>query len=305
MIKGQKFIVLGRAGMDVYPSNRGKIRESQGLDAVLGGSSGNIAAGIARLGGEVDILTAVSDDPVGDFVRQQCANYNIGTQHLHSAPRGTSTSLAFAENRLDDFEVVVYRNNAADLYLEMDDIDRVDFSAYNALIVTGTALSAEPSRATTLEAMRRADCAIIDLDYRINAWTSEKDAQAAFQEAAELADIVIGNDVEFSVLGGALDLAREIGRTKTVVYKMGERGATTIQNSTAFSTPIFKVEALKPVGAGDAFMAGFVMALGSGKPIETAVSEGAANAAIVVTRPACAPAMPTRRELDQFLNERL
>ncbi len=297
-----KFIVLGRVGMDIYPEERAKIASANLLKPALGGSSGNIAAGLGRLGEEVEMLSLVSDDPVGHYVRRECAEYGIGTHYLFGAPVGTNTNLALAENRREDFEVVIYRNNAADLALNREHIDKVDFSNFDALIVTGTALSKEPSRSATLEAMRRAKFSVIDLDYRAAAWVDE-DPETTFNSALEIADVAIGNDEEFALVGGR-DAAREFGAKKLAVYKMGGEGAITIDQGHEFETQIFPVDALKPVGAGDAFMAAFMSAYMQDKDSVRATKEGAANAAIVVSRPACSSAMPTRNELNKFLKSR-
>ena len=68
-------------------------------------------------------------------------------------------------------------------------------------------------------------------------------------------------------------------------------------------TGIYRTEALKPTGAGDAFMGGFIAALADDGEVEEAVLRGSASAAIVVARVGCAPAMPTSAELDTFLSE--
>ncbi len=303
MFKGSRFCVLGRVGMDLYPEARSKISHAELLKPALGGSSGNIAAGLARLNQEVDILSLVSDDPVGEFVKEQCAHYGIGASYLYTAPAGTNTNLALAENRLDDFEVVIYRNNAADLALNIEHIDQVDFDKVDVLVLTGTALSAEPSRSAAMEAMRRAKYAVLDLDYRKAAWVNEV-PKDVFTAAMALCDMVVGNDEEFDLVGG-IEAARAYGQEKVAIYKMGALGAKSFVKGDSFETPIFEVDALKPVGAGDAFLSGMLAALADEKPIERAVQEGAANAAIVVSRPACSSAMATRSELNEFISRRL
>ncbi|HID67196.1 MAG TPA: permease, partial [Roseibacterium sp.] len=85
------------------------------------------------------------------------------------------------------------------------------------------------------------------------------------------------------------------------VYKMGEKGAITITPEGEVRTGIFRTDALKPTGAGDSFMGGFVIGLADGLPVSDAVLQGSAAAAMVVARVGCAPAMPTRLELDDFL----
>ena len=82
---------------------------------------------------------------------------------------------------------------------------------------------------------------------------------------------------------------------------MGEKGAVTITADDEFKTGIYPVEALKPTGAGDSFMGGFIASLANGYPLKDAVLRGSACASIVVSRVGCAPAMPTPSELDTFL----
>ena len=148
---------------------------------------------------------------------------------------------------------------------------------------------------------------IFDVDYRPYSWASAQEASDVYSRAATLCDIVIGNDVEFDFMAGAegqgLEKARSLigDGAQIVVYKMGELGAITITPEGETRTGIFETEALKPTGAGDSFMAGFLAALSDGQPIAEAVRQGSAAAAIVVSRVGCAPAMPTPDELTDFM----
>jgi 5-dehydro-2-deoxygluconokinase len=128
--------------------------------------------------------------------------------------------------------------------------------------------------------------------------------------AGALCEVIVGNDVEFGVMAGdydrGLDKAREMvaNGARIAVYKRGEKGAITITPQGEIDTGIFATQALKPTGAGDSFMGGFVAALAEGRPVREAVLRGSAAAAIVVARVGCAPAMPGREELDAFLADR-
>ena len=86
-----------------------------------------------------------------------------------------------------------------------------------------------------------------------------------------------------------------------VVYKMGEKGAVTFAEGDKIRTGIYPVDALKPTGAGDSFMAGLMASLGDGMALREAVLRGSACASITVSRPGCAAAMPDTAELDAFL----
>ena len=311
-IRRNSFLVFGRAGMDLYADPPGtQAQTANRFFACLGGSAGNVAAGIARLGGTASLVTAVSDDSVGRFTLNELQSYGVDISNISVVGDGLRTSLAVVETRLEDFQSVIYRNGAADLAVTVDQARSVPYDRYGALIMAGTVLASEPSRSATFEAIelaRRAGLAVIfDIDDRPYTWASPEDAAATYARAGALSDIVIGNDQEFAVMAGpagdglqcALDLVRTTA--EIVVFKRGQDGARTFTKDGAFDSGIFPVKALKPVGAGDAFMAGFVTALASDMGVETAVARGSAAAAIVVSGIGCAPAMPTPTELSDFL----
>ncbi len=311
-IRGKRFLVLGRAGMDLYPDPPGtRIEDASQFFACLGGSSGNIAAALARQGAQVSLISKLSDDAIGRFTRAELAKYGIDDRYVSLADDGARTTLAFAETRVQDHQSVIYRNGAADFSLSVEDVAAVDFAAFDALIVTGTALAAEPSRSAVFHALEMGRAAgvplILDIDYRPYSWPSVEVAADTCARAAALCDMVIGNDVEFGVLVGSvakgLARARNLAATtaQIVVYKMGEDGAITFAGGAEHRTGIYAVTALKPTGAGDAFMGGFVSALAGGLGLRDAVLRGSAAAAIVVGKVGCAPAMPTTAELDEFL----
>jgi 5-dehydro-2-deoxygluconokinase len=305
MSSKHKYLVLGRAGLDLYADPPGtRTEDALMFSAALGGSAANIAAGIARLDGEVDIVTAVSNDAIGRYTINELKKYGVGTKHVIAVSGEARNSLAVVESRSENCQSVIYRNGAADFQLLTNQVETVPYTDYNTLIVTGTSLAVEPSRAATFKAMALAAKAglqiILDVDYRPYSWASTQDARVTCLKAAQLSTIVIGNDDEFAVMGGGMELAESFN-AEIVVYKMGEKGSVTFSKSESFKTDIFKVEALKPTGAGDSFMAAFVTSINAGADLKTAVRRGSAAAAIVVTRVGCAPAMPTQEELLNFM----
>lgn len=311
-LSGGRFLVIGRAGMDLYADPPGtRIEDATQFTAALGGSSANIAVALCKHGLKSSLLTRVSDDAVGRFCLTQLAGYGVDT-HLVQVEGGEArNSLAMVETRIENCQSVIYRNGAADFQMTVADVDAVDFSTFDAVITTGTVLAAEPSRSATFSAFDRARAAglplIFDVDYRPYSWASANEAAAVYSRAASYCDIIIGNDVEFGFMAGSYDrglekaraLARDEGRL--VVYKMGEDGAISLSGADEVRTGIYAVDALKPTGAGDAFMGGFVAALCKDTPLREAVLSGSACAAIVVTRVGCAPAMPDPAELAAFL----
>jgi len=222
---------------------------------------------------------------------------------------GRRTSVAVTETRASDCQVVLYRNGAADFALEVADVD-LPYAGLAALIVTGTALAIQPSRAAALLAMDRARAAgavvVIDIDHRAHSWPSETEAAAVCKDAATKADIIVGNDDEWALVaaGPGQPLARDMAQGRIAVYKRGALGCITYGDDALIRTGIFPVAALKPMGAGDAFLGGLLASLAQGHPLDAALRRGAATAAIVVSGIGCAPASPTLAELDAFIATR-
>ncbi len=305
-------MVIGRAGMDFYPEPPGtKTEDAMQFFAALGGSSANICVAIQKHGGQSSLVTCVSDDAVGRFCINQLEQYGVNTEYVRAQDGEYRNSLAVSESRVEDHQTVIYRNGAADFQMTIDDISTIDFAPSCALITTGTVLAAEPSRSAAFNAFERAKAAglglIFDIDYRPYSWPSAEDAAATYSKAGAMCDIIIGNDVEFGFMAGhydkGLDKARELATSTAsiVIYKMGEKGAITITPTEEFKTGIYPVQALKPTGAGDSFMGGFIASLANGYPLKESVLRGSACASIVVSRVGCAPAMPTPAELKEFL----
>jgi len=313
-IRQNNFIIIGRAGMDFYADPPGtKTEEATHFFSCLGGSSANIGAAITRHGGKAALVTSVSDDAIGRFALNELRRYEVDATHVKSVGGEARNSLAVIESKVEDHQSVIYRNGAADFEMTVEDVSAVDYGSYGALITTGTVFAAEPSRSAAFHAFDLAREAglplIFDLDYRPYSWPSPEVASEVYSRAGALCDVIIGNDLEFGFMAGGidkgLDKARELAATtaEIVIYKMGEEGAITITRDDEFRTGVYSVTALKPTGAGDSFMGGFIASMAAGHDLRTSVLRGSACAAIVVTRVGCAPAMPTTAELEDFLAE--
>jgi len=298
--------------MDFYPDPPGTaIENATRFVSHLGGSSANISVALAKHSGRVSLLTSVSDDAIGRFCINQLELYGVEANHVRAVGGEFRNSLAVSESRVDDHQTVIYRNGAADFQMNHEDVERVDYNEFGALITTGTVLAAEPSRAAAFHAFdlaRKSGVSLIfDIDYRPYSWASAEEASEVYSRAGSLCDVIIGNDVEFGFMAGdynnGLEVARELARStaSVVVYKMGEKGAITLCKQGEFQTGIYPVDALKPTGAGDSFMGGFIASLAAGFGLHESVLRGSACASIVVSKVGCAPAMPDKEELSRFL----
>ncbi|WP_163391745.1 5-dehydro-2-deoxygluconokinase [Enterovibrio norvegicus] len=315
-------ICLGRAGVDFYGNTDGaNFSQEVSFKKSVGGSPGNVAIGLATLGAKAGFIGCLSDDALGHFVRQYMSNKGIDLAGMKTLRGEYRTSLAVAELRHEP-EVVIYRNNAADLALSPDDISTEYLASARCLFVSGTALSVSPSREATLAAMQTAQLngtqVVLDLDYRPYSWAAPEDPPHFYKLAASFSDIVIGNKEEFDVMGVPHDVtdshinaASELlsGGTDMVVVKAGAEGCDVfgLDNNgdlAQLSQPIFRVEARKPYGAGDAFAAALLFGLLNQYSLSDAVAMGAANAAINVTGDTCADAMSTLPDLSNFMSAR-
>lgn len=314
-IKQNRFVVVGRVGLDLFPTQIGVgIEDADSFTKDMGGSSANIAAGIVKLGGAAALVTSVSDDAVGRSCRRMLRDkYGVDDTYVKTVGGEARNSLALYETRIESHQSVIYRNGAADFEMTQSDVQAVDYSQFGALVTAGTVFAAEPSRSATFAAFALAKAAglpiIFDVDYRPYSWPSPAVAEDVLSQAGALSDVIVGNDEEFGFMAGGiekgLEKARALAATTAtiVVYKMGEHGAVTITKDGEIRTGIYPVKALKPTGAGDSFMAGLLSSLADGYDLHDAVLRGSACAAIVVGKPGCAPAMPFPADLATFLND--
>lgn len=307
-------VCLGRAGLDLYAREHDTdFAEVTGFEKHVGGSPALISIGMAKLGARSALVSRVSDDVIGRFVRQRVSDYGVDARSVALDKTGTRTSLAVTEMRAEGCAVVIYRNQAADLALEPGDVDEAQIAAARTLVISGTALSTEPSRSAARRAIdlagRHGTFVVLDLDYRAYTWTSAGEAREVYARVARESAIVVGNREEFAVLGipesaapGEVAAACLGGRTALVLVKDGGAGSEVFSASGHhFSQGVFDVAVTKPFGAGDAYLSTILAALVAGKSLEEAVQRGAASAAIVVAGNSCADAMPDAQQLEDFL----
>jgi 5-dehydro-2-deoxygluconokinase len=311
-IKGNKFIVFGRAGMDMFADPVGTKSElAVAFKSDLGGSSANICAGLCKLNSKASLVTSVSDDAVGRFCINRLNHYGVGTEYVKAVAGEFRTSLAIYESCMEDFQNVIYRNGAADFEVKPSEMDEVDYSRFTALITAGTVFAGQPSRDATFRAYENARSqgipVIFDIDYRPYSWPSAEVASEVLSRAGEASDMIVGNDEEFGFMAGGIDKglnkARDLASegNRLIIYKMGKEGAITLYNNEEIKTGIFPTQAVKPNGAGDSFMAGLLSSLAAGYDLKNSVIRGSACASIVVSLPGCAPAMPDEDQLNAYI----
>jgi 5-dehydro-2-deoxygluconokinase len=302
---------IGRIGVDLYPEQIGvPLERVRTFRKMLGGSATNVAVAAARNGRRAAIVTRVGDDGFGRFCREAVAAFGIDDRYVSVHPT-LRTPLAFCEiHPPDDFPLLFYREpRAPDLELTVGELDRTAVETARVLWTTGTGLSVEPSRTTTLTAMswRAADgITIHDLDHRPMFWSSLDEARELGREAVSLATVAVGNREEASVVvgpgephelaGRLLDLGVTLG-----IVKLGPRGVLAMTRDEEVVVPPIAVDVVNGLGAGDAFGGALVHGLLAGWPVERVVRYANAAGALVAGRLGCADDMPAAAEIEQLL----
>lgn len=310
-IQKNNFLLIGRAGVDIYPDPPGtKTENANKYVTHLGGSSANMGVQLTKYGGSCSLLTRVSNDALGKFAINQLDSYGVKSDLVKLEDNESRISFAIVESTVVDHQSIIYRHKAADLFLNKNDIENSNLQNYECILITGTSLAAEPSRSAVLYALKLAKekkiPVIMDIDYRPYTWESEDKAKEIYNLAGDYCSGIIGNDDEFAILSGSYDdglnYAKNISNNcDLVIYKMGEKGSITFANNKEIQRGIFPVKPLKPTGAGDAFMGSLIGALLKNYDLQKAIEIGSAAAAIVVTKVGCAPAMPDLDEVLDFM----
>ena len=276
----------------------------------LGGSPTNVAVGAARLGRRSAVITKVGRDGFGDYVRAALAGFGVDTRWVGTDPN-LRTPIVFCEIfPPDNFPVLFYREpKAPDMNISVADLDLSAIAAVPLFWTTGTGLSDEPSRTATLKALdarRRHDHTIHDLDYRHHLWSSGDDARRWSSEAVRRATVVVGNTEEVEIATGLRDpragaaALLDLGVSLAIV-KRGHEGVYARSARDELTVPPVEIQVLNGLGAGDAFGGGLCHGLLAGWPLRRTLEAANAAGAIVASRLACADAMPTPSEIDELL----
>ncbi|GAA0614306.1 5-dehydro-2-deoxygluconokinase [Streptomyces crystallinus] len=305
-------ITMGRIGVDLYPLQTGvPLAKVTSFGKFLGGSPSNVAVAAARLGRRTAVVTGTGEDPFGEYLRAELGGFGVDARWVKSVP-GLATPLTFCEIfPPDDFPLYFYRApKAPDLELYEADLDLDAIRAARIFWVTGTGLSVEPSRSTTLAALAaRAGrgTTVFDLDWRPMFWTDPDEARPHYREALRHATVAVGNLEECEVATGErepLAAARALlaAGVELAVVKQGPKGVLAVhRDGGAAEVAPVPVEVVNGLGAGDAFGGALCHGLLSGWDTERLMRYANAAGAIVASRLACSSAMPGPAEVERVL----
>jgi len=326
-------LAMGRSSIDLYSNDIGApFPEIRSFAAYVGGCPTNISVGTRRLGLRSAPLTAVGDDPVGDFLLSFLEKEGVETRFISRKPGRRTSAVILGIEPPDKFPLVYYRGHCADIELSIDDVLAAPIADSRVLVITGTGLSREPSRSATLFAAEQARAhgvkVILEIDFRPDQWHDARAFGVVTRSALRLVDVAIGTadevkaaalqqemtvSVEHSQVSDAHvsgDLARAIeamlaAGPEALVMTRGREGTTLYaRGGEAIEAAPFPVEVYNILGAGDAFASGFLYGYLKGWDWRRAARMGNACGAIVVTRHGCANFMPYEQEALAFIQER-
>ena len=329
MVADLDLVTIGRSSVDLYGQQiGGRLEDMASFAKSVGGCPANIAIGGARLGLRSAVITRVGDEAMGRFIREQMSREGVDISGVGIDPERLTALVLLGVGDEQSFPLIFYRERCADMALSESDIDPGLIGRTKAIVVTGTHFSSAGTAAAQRKAIQLARAAgakvVFDIDYRPNLWglaghdagkeryIASQSVTAALQEILPSCDLIVGTEEEIRIAGGHEDVLQALQRMRSLtkailVLKRGPMGCA------VFAGPIparledglagraFAVEVYNVLGAGDAFMAGFLRGWIRGEALETCAEWANACGAFAVSRLLCSPEFPTWPELQHFL----
>ena len=327
-MKTLDLITIGRSSVDLYGAQiGGRLEDMSSFNKYIGGSPTNIAAGAARLGLKSAVITRVGDEHMGRFIREQLVREGVDVRGVQTDKERLTALVILGIRDQQQFPLIFYRENCADMALSEDDIDPAFIAEANCVCATGTHLSHPRTEAAVLKALRLARESgaktALDIDYRPNLWgvAGHGDGESRFVESAKvtqklrstlnLFDLIVGTEEEFHIAGGSTDTLEALRAVRavsnaTLVCKRGPMGAVVFPGAIPDSLDDgesgegFPIEVFNVLGAGDGFMAGLFRGWLRGEDWPTTLKYANACGAFAVSRHGCTPAYPSWEELQYF-----
>jgi len=322
-------ITIGRSSVDLYGQQIGsRLEDITSFAKSVGGCPANISVGSARLGLKSALITRVGNEQMGRFIKEQLAREGVETRGIATDPNRLTALVLLAVEAEGVSPMVFVRTDCADMALDEGDIDEAFIASAGAIVVTGTHFSKPNSEAAQRKAIRIAKAngrkVVFDIDYRPNLW-GLAGHEAGFERYVKSdavsnklktilpdCDLIIGTEEEIRIASGAdsvlaaLKAIRAMSKA-TIVLKRGAMGCIVYDGPISDDLEAgivgsgFPIEIYNVLGAGDAFMSGFLRGWLKGEPLKTCATWANACGAFAVSRLLCAPEYPTWTELSYFL----
>jgi 2-dehydro-3-deoxygluconokinase len=310
-----KIITIGEPMALFVAEQSGSLEEVNRFSRFVAGAEVNFSIGMSRLGHEVTYITQLGKDPFGKNIEKFLQQNGIDTTYVKYESKYVTGMQWKQKVEVGDPEVFSARKNSAASHMNIETINNVSWDGFDHIHLTGIppALS-EECRAAVYELLRVAREKGVQISFdpnlRPGLWPDQKEMVRIINDLACQADIVLPGITEGKLLTGCED-ETEIAQfyhaagVRTVVIKLGAKGAFTSSEGKQFYTEGFPVEkVVDTVGAGDGFAVGVVSALLEEQKIEDAVIRGTAIGALAVMSPGDNDGLPDGAELSSFMETR-
>jgi 5-dehydro-2-deoxygluconokinase len=306
--------------------------EIKSFAAYVGGSPTNMSVGCRRLGLQTALLTAFGEDPVGDFILHFLDREGVDTRYIPRKPGRRTSCVILGIEPPDKFPLVFYRDNCADIALNIDDVLAAPIGESFVFEFAGTNLSKDPCRSATAFAAELAQGkgtkVVLDIDFRPDQWQDARYFGNGIRSVLHTVDVLIGTEDEINaamitdpsqvtITESQVSDARVRGETdehirtllsmgpELLVEKRGREGCRVhMADGTVVHVPGYPVKVQNILGAGDAFGAGFLYGFVRGWDLYKAARLGNACGGIVASRHGCSVSMPSYDEVMAFVKER-
>jgi 5-dehydro-2-deoxygluconokinase len=324
-------ITIGRSSVDLYGQQIGTRLEDIGSFAKsVGGCPTNISVGAARLGLKSALITRVGNEQMGRFIREQLEREGVETCGIATDPERLTALVLLSVEAEGVSPMIFYRTDCADMALDESNIDEALIASARSIVVTGTHFSRPAAEAAQKKAIRlaRANGARVafDIDYRPNLWglagheagfsryVASDIVSQKYKSVLPDCDLIVGTEEEVLIASGEADLLSALRMIRslssgTIVLKRGPMGCIVYDGAIPDNLEDgivgkgFPIEVYNVLGAGDAFMSGWLRGWLKGEPHATSATWANACGAFAVSRLLCAPEYPSWEELNHFLQK--
>jgi fructokinase len=313
--RGFDVVALGELVVDLVPA-----LNADGQPCFIpkpGGAPGNVAVGVARLGGRAAMLSKVGDEAFGRLLVATLANNGVSTDGVLTTQEG-NTSLAVVTVDADgERDFILYRKGCADSTLAPAEV-ATDIICGSRILHVGSLLLGEPvSAAAQRHAVRTAREAgvlvSVDVNLRPSLWRDQTEMRAVALEAAEEADVLKVSEEELTIMTGVADIEEGLAglwrpRRRLIAVTLGARGALLATVERRARAPGFAVAVVDTVGCGDAFAASLLADLAASQAdlesrfgLERLARRACAAGALAATAAGAMEGLPTAERRDAFL----
>jgi 2-dehydro-3-deoxygluconokinase len=288
-------LCIGEAMVAFSPVG-GSLVDSDRVQPFVAGAEANVAAGLAHLGQAVEWFGRVGDDPFGERIRASLRERGVDASRVIVDP-SRPTGLYFKDRRGSASTMHYYRSGSAASALSVDDIDGLALGERQLVHLSGITPALSPAcDAFVEEVLRRIGRRSVsfDVNYRAKLWPVEVAAPRILALARQARIVLTGRDEAEELWGAATPEAirRLFPDAEALVIKDSDVGATEFRGAAEVFVPAPRVEVIEPIGAGDAFAAGYLSAFLGGDTGETCVKLGHVMAAHALRNTSDSPIPP-------------